>query len=282
MDNYTGVKTRSCLGLIVSIVILISCWGFRGIRLLGYASKAIHAQATQSAAPIKPVAPIPHTSIAPIGTVEPTPHPTAGPFTDADAVRRYLLWIETTYNPFVDATNANQAALKEQDTRSGRCGVALFDASALVRDASNQRPPEGLRQTHLDMTRMFQEWEAARTEMAQFCSGSDNADDKVASRIQTIADLSVGVVENLDSAVTWLNGTHVTCVEIFTVSVDTANLRDGPGTNYRILGVAHKGDRFRVGEPKSNTEWLHVSDESGRRFWVSGKLGQIQQSCTPP
>lgn len=276
MDNYTGVKARSCLGLIVSIVILISCWGFRAVRLLGYASKAIHAQPTQSAAPI------PHTSIAPIGTVEPTPHPTAGPFTDADAVRRYLLWIETTYNPFVDAINANQAARKEQDTRSGLCGVALYDASALLREANNQRPPAGLRQTHLDMTRMFQEWEAARTEMAQFCSGSDDANDKVASRIQTIVDLSVGVAENLDSAVTWLNGTHVTCVEIFTVSVDTANLRDGPGTNYRVLGVAHKGDRFQVGEPKSNTEWLHVSNVSGQWFWISGKLGEIRQSCTPP
>lgn len=45
------------------------------------------------------------------------------------------------------------------------------------------------------------------------------------------------------------------------------NLRDGPGTNYRVIGNAKKGTSLKILETKG--DWLRVRLEDTKEAWVS-------------
>lgn len=266
----TGSRVGVLLSLTLSMLLLSSCWG---IRTAARAARAIQSQATQSAVPIK--------------AMEPTPRPSIGPFTISDAVALadYILWFNHDVLPFWDATGVNRDALADQNTRVDICGIALVDASTLLQEASNQHPPDSLRQTHSDMTRMFQEWELARSEMAQYCSGSDGMLAIISARYKTFDDLGVSVSEDMVTAMNWLSMLLTpeaqSCPELFTVTVDWTNLRAGASEEDPLLRVAYKGDSFRVGEPKLDFGWLHVrDDDTGQWYWVLETAGKIEPKCT--
>lgn len=54
----------------------------------------------------------------------------------------------------------------------------------------------------------------------------------------------------------------------------SVNIRSGPGTNYPIVGVAHKGDRLPYGGQTFDNGWLLVEHE-GKNAAVSGKYGRL-------
>jgi uncharacterized protein YgiM (DUF1202 family) len=62
-------------------------------------------------------------------------------------------------------------------------------------------------------------------------------------------------------------------VEVGVVEVDLLNIREGPGTNYPILGSLAKGEKFYVlSEVVNNTnnKWLLISPTTDSFGWVIG------------
>jgi len=57
------------------------------------------------------------------------------------------------------------------------------------------------------------------------------------------------------------------------------NLREGPGTNYKVIGNAKKGTSLKIIEVKG--EWLHVLLENGSEAWVS-KLATSEAPTSSP
>jgi uncharacterized protein YgiM (DUF1202 family) len=57
------------------------------------------------------------------------------------------------------------------------------------------------------------------------------------------------------------------------------NLREGPGTSYKVIGNVTKGTSLRILEVKGN--WLHVRLEDGKEAWVS-KLATSEASSPSP
>ena len=49
-----------------------------------------------------------------------------------------------------------------------------------------------------------------------------------------------------------------------------ANIREGPGTNYRIIGEVKKGVQLELIEPQ--VEWVKVKLPDGNIGWVFRKL----------
>ena len=67
--------------------------------------------------------------------------------------------------------------------------------------------------------------------------------------------------------------TPVPEVEVGVVEVDLLNIREGPGTNYPILGSLAKGEKFYIlGEVVNNTnnKWLLISPTADSFGWVIG------------
>jgi len=58
---------------------------------------------------------------------------------------------------------------------------------------------------------------------------------------------------------------------------DSVNLREGPGTNHKVIGTVKKGASLAVFEAKGN--WLHVRLEDGREAWV---IRSATSESTPP
>jgi curli biogenesis system outer membrane secretion channel CsgG len=56
-------------------------------------------------------------------------------------------------------------------------------------------------------------------------------------------------------------------VRVTQVAWATVNLREGPGTNFKVLGNAKKGTTLAVLEEKAG--WLHVRLEDGSESWIS-------------
>ena len=54
------------------------------------------------------------------------------------------------------------------------------------------------------------------------------------------------------------------------VVVAALNIRQGPGVNYTILGVAYAGDTFKVAGVNVGRSWLQISRADGSRAWISG------------
>jgi hypothetical protein len=57
------------------------------------------------------------------------------------------------------------------------------------------------------------------------------------------------------------------------------NLREGPGTNYKVIGKATKGTSLEILEEKRG--WLHVRLEDGKEAWIS-KTATSSGAKTPP
>lgn len=61
---------------------------------------------------------------------------------------------------------------------------------------------------------------------------------------------------------------------------DSVNLREGPGTNHKVIGVVKKGTSLSVLEAKGS--WLHVRLEDGKEAWVIKSATSEATSPTPP
>ncbi|HIP44123.1 MAG TPA: hypothetical protein EYG93_02150 [Sulfurospirillum arcachonense] len=58
------------------------------------------------------------------------------------------------------------------------------------------------------------------------------------------------------------------------ITKDTANVRSGSSTNYRVIGKAHKGDGYNLLTTKGN--WAKISFR-GRSGWISKSLVDIEE-----
>lgn len=56
----------------------------------------------------------------------------------------------------------------------------------------------------------------------------------------------------------------------YVVKSPRANLRSGPGSQYRLVGQASRGEVFRTVEKRSS--WVRVAGEDGRKGWVALRL----------
>ena len=63
------------------------------------------------------------------------------------------------------------------------------------------------------------------------------------------------------------------------VAWDSVNLRQGPGTNYKVIGNAKKGTSLKILEV--NGDWLRVRLENGSTAWVS-KMATSEAPKPPP
>jgi uncharacterized protein YgiM (DUF1202 family) len=61
----------------------------------------------------------------------------------------------------------------------------------------------------------------------------------------------------------------------------TVNLREGPGTDYAVLGQVSRAEALRVAGQSKNCGWLKVTTSSGTTGWVSGDpaLVRLQRPC---
>ena len=62
-------------------------------------------------------------------------------------------------------------------------------------------------------------------------------------------------------------------VEVGVVEVDLLNIREGPGTNYPILGSLAKGEKFYILSEvvnSTNNKWLLISPTTDSFGWVIG------------
>lgn len=55
------------------------------------------------------------------------------------------------------------------------------------------------------------------------------------------------------------------------VANDQINIRQGPGTNYNIIGAANKGERFKITGKNQDGSWWQI-DYKGQAGWVFGQL----------
>lgn len=57
-----------------------------------------------------------------------------------------------------------------------------------------------------------------------------------------------------------------------------ANLREGPGTQFKVVAKAVKGNRFQVQgeEGKGNLRWYRVKLEDGREAWVASSVVSLE------
>ena len=60
---------------------------------------------------------------------------------------------------------------------------------------------------------------------------------------------------------------------------DVVNLREGPGTNFKVIGNVRKGTSLKILETKG--DWLHVLLENGSEAWIS-KLATSEAPKPPP
>jgi len=62
-------------------------------------------------------------------------------------------------------------------------------------------------------------------------------------------------------------------VEVGVVEVDLLNIREGPGTNYPILGSLARGEKFYILSEvlnSTNNKWLLISPTADSFGWVIG------------
>ena len=61
------------------------------------------------------------------------------------------------------------------------------------------------------------------------------------------------------------------------VKLSTANLREGAGTTFKIIGSAARGSRLAVlGEGGSaNDRWFRVKLDDGREAWIASSVVSI-------
>lgn len=66
------------------------------------------------------------------------------------------------------------------------------------------------------------------------------------------------------------------------VVTNTVQLRDGPGTRYRVVGRVHARERVRVSRCDRSLRWCHVQPRRGRSGWVNSRfLDRVSGSHRP-
>ncbi len=64
-------------------------------------------------------------------------------------------------------------------------------------------------------------------------------------------------------------------------SIDTVNVREGPGTNFSAFIALPPGTRVEVLGQNGDGRWLNVKLEDNREGWVSQQLLRLQETMTP-
>ncbi|MBZ0292419.1 MAG: SH3 domain-containing protein [Anaerolineae bacterium] len=64
-------------------------------------------------------------------------------------------------------------------------------------------------------------------------------------------------------------------------SIDTVNVREGPGTNFSAFVALPPGTRIEVLGQNVDGRWLNVKLEDNREGWVSERLIRLQETATP-
>jgi len=77
-------------------------------------------------------------------------------------------------------------------------------------------------------------------------------------------------VEATTSNEGWVLKSYLTHTPFVSVDVDSANLRQGPGTNYTVLWRVDR--HFPLYVLDRSNGWLHVMDFDGDEFWISEKI----------
>jgi hypothetical protein len=54
------------------------------------------------------------------------------------------------------------------------------------------------------------------------------------------------------------------------IVISSLNMREGPGTDYAVVGAASAGDTFEIIGVDQATGWLQVADADGDACWISG------------
>lgn len=64
-------------------------------------------------------------------------------------------------------------------------------------------------------------------------------------------------------------------------SLNSVNVREGPGTSFNTIAVLDPGTGVRVIEPDGTGSWLMIEMEDGDQGWISAQLLRIEASATP-
>jgi hypothetical protein len=60
------------------------------------------------------------------------------------------------------------------------------------------------------------------------------------------------------------------------IVISSLNMREGPGTDYAVVGAASAGDLFEIIGIDPATGWLQVADAHGDACWISGNSKYIR------
>ncbi len=64
-------------------------------------------------------------------------------------------------------------------------------------------------------------------------------------------------------------------------SINTVNVREGPGTAFAAFEAVRPGSRVEVLGQNAEGNWLNIQLEDGREGWVSNNLVRLQETATP-
>ncbi len=62
----------------------------------------------------------------------------------------------------------------------------------------------------------------------------------------------------------------------FTVARDVVNVRQGPGTNFSIIGTVNAGTQFDISGKNPAGDWLQFCCLNGKRGWIYAPLTQVE------
>lgn len=77
-------------------------------------------------------------------------------------------------------------------------------------------------------------------------------------------------VKDFEGDTGWVARSHTGSTPYHVVKRPTANVRTGPGTQYRIVGKAEYGDLMRTLEKRGR--WVRVAREGAKSGWVARSL----------
>jgi hypothetical protein len=79
-----------------------------------------------------------------------------------------------------------------------------------------------------------------------------------------------------------LTPTEVPPVTGIVQSLNSVNVREGPGTSYNAIRALDPGTGVTVLEADAEGEWLMIEMEDGEQGWISAPLLRIEATSTPP
>lgn len=66
---------------------------------------------------------------------------------------------------------------------------------------------------------------------------------------------------------------------VFTVTVSSANLREGPGTGYNVAGFGYRDEKFTVIARHTSNVWFQVKTADEREVWIASSVGEVSGGC---